>query len=81
MRFELEPPTRDALARALVRYLKDEMDVEIGGMDAVLLLDFVSERLGPHVYNLALRDAHAHLRTKIEALGDAFYELEKPAKF
>ena len=80
MRIELEPSTRDALARALARYLKDEMDVEIGGMDAVLLLDFVSEKLGPHIYNLSLRDAHAHLQDKIEALGDAFYELEKPAK-
>lgn len=80
MKFDLEPPTRDALARALARYLKDELDVEIGGMDAQLLLDFVSEKLGPHIYNLALRDAHAHLANKIEALGDAFYELEKPAK-
>ena len=80
MKIELEPSTRDALARALARYLKDEMDAEIGGMDAVLLLDFISEKLGPHIYNQALRDAHAHLSDKIEALGDAFYELEKPAK-
>ncbi len=80
MKIELDPPIRDALARALARYLKDEMDAEIGGMDAVLLLDFVSEKLGPHIYNLALRDAHTHLSSKIEALSDAFYELEKPTK-
>lgn len=80
MRVDLEPKTRDALAKALARYLKDELDADIGGMDAVLLLDFVSENLGPHIYNLALRDAHAHLQNKIEALGDAFYELEKPVK-
>ena len=80
MRIELEKPAREAAARALARYLKDELDVEIGGMDAQLLLDFVSERLGPHFYNQALADARAHLHAKIEVLGEAFYELEKPAK-
>ncbi len=80
MRIELDKPVRDALARALARHLKDELDVEIGGMDAILLLDFISERLGPHYYNQALLDAQAHLRTKIEGLGEAFYELEKTAK-
>ncbi len=81
MRIELEKPARDALARALATYLKVELDVEIGGMDAALLLDFVTERLGPHYYNQGLYDARALLQAKIEALGDAFYDLEKPAKF
>jgi len=61
VKIELEKPARDALGRALAGYLKDECDVEIGGMDAVLLLDFISERLGPHYYNQALYDARAHL--------------------
>ncbi len=80
MRIELEKPARDALVRALSGYLKDELDVQVGGMEAMLLLDFISERLGPHYYNQALYDARAHLQAKIDALGEAFYELEKPAK-
>ncbi len=80
MRIELEKPVRDALARAIARYLKEELDVEVGGMDAILLLDFVSETLGPHYYNQALSDAQAHLRARIEGLGEALYELEKTAK-
>ncbi len=80
MRIELEKPARDALARTLAQYLKSEFEVEIGGMDAILLLDFISERFGPHYYNQALLDARAHLHAKFEALGEAFYELEKPAK-
>ena len=80
MRIELEKAARDGLPRALADYLKTELDVEIGGMDAILLLDFISERLGPHYYNQALHDAHAHLHAKFEALGEAFYELERPAK-
>ena len=80
MRIELEKPVRDALTRALAGYLKQELEVEIGGMEAMLLLDFISERIGPHYYNQALHDAHAHLRAKMEALGEAFWELEKVAK-
>jgi uncharacterized protein (DUF2164 family) len=79
-RIELEKSQRDTLARALASFLKDELEVEVGGMDAVLLLDFVSERLGPHYYNQGLYDAQALLQAKVEALGDALYELEKPAK-
>ena len=81
MRIELEKPARDALARTLAGYLKDQLDVEIGGMDTILLLDFISEKLGPHYYNQALLDARAHLKTRLEALSEAFYDLEKPAKF
>ena len=80
MRIELEKPVRDALVRALTRYLKDELDLEIGGMDAVLLLDFIAERFGPHYYNQALYDARALISAKMETLGDAVYELEKSAK-
>ena len=81
MKIELEKTTRDALARALSGYLKAEFDLEVGGMEAVMMLDFIAERLGPHFYNQALYDARAHLNAKLEALGEAIYELEKPAKF
>jgi uncharacterized protein (DUF2164 family) len=76
----LDKPTRDALARALARHLKDELDVEVGGLEAVLLIDFISQTLGPHYYNQALHDAQAHLAAKMGALTEAFYELEKRAK-
>jgi uncharacterized protein (DUF2164 family) len=80
VRIELEKSTRDALSQALSSYLRAEFDVEVGRMDALLLLDFISERLGPHYYNQGLHDARAHLHAKLEALGEALYELEKPAK-
>lgn len=81
MRIELEKPVREALARVLSKHLKDELEVEMGGMDAMLLLDFISERLGPHYYNQGLEDARALLQAKAAALIDAVYDLEKPARF
>lgn len=79
-KIELAKETRDALARALTAYLKDELDVEVTGFDAQFLLDFMIERLAPHVYNQGLADAQALMRAKIELISEAIYELEKPAK-
>jgi uncharacterized protein (DUF2164 family) len=80
LRIELETTVRDALARDIARHLKAEFDVEVGGLEAVLLIDFLSERMGPHYYNQALADARARLEARFEALNDVFYELEKPVK-
>ena len=80
MRIELDKPTREALARTLTRYLKSELDVEVGGMDATLLLDFLAQTLGPHYYNQALHDARTLLSAKMEALTDGLCELERSAK-
>lgn len=78
MAIELDKTARDALSDALGRYLSDELDVEVGRLQAGLLLDFVAEKLGPYQYNQALRDAQALFAAKAEALGELFYELEKP---
>jgi uncharacterized protein (DUF2164 family) len=79
-KIELPQDTRDALARALSRYLKDELDAEVTGFDAHFLLDFIIETIGPHVYNQGLADAQALLSKKLDELGDSILTLEKPAK-
>ena len=77
---ELDKPVRDALARALSRYLKDELDLEVQGFDAQFLLDFISERMGPYYYNQGLHDAQAIIRDRLELITEAIYEIEKPVK-
>ena len=79
-RIELPKETREQLARALSKYLKDELDVEASGFDAQFLLDFITETLGPHYYNQGLYDAQAIVRSKLDMIGEAVYEIEKPAK-
>ena len=79
-KIELPKATREALTKTLSRYLKDEFDVEVGGFEGVFLLDFILDRLGPHIYNQALYDAQAHVLKKLEALGEAVLDLEKPAQ-
>jgi uncharacterized protein (DUF2164 family) len=77
-RIEFEKPDRELLARRLARYLKDELDVEIGGLDAEFLLDFMVERIGPRSYNQGLRDAAVALAKRMDVLTEALEELERP---
>ena len=77
-KIELPKATADELAQALSRYLKAELEVEVKGFDAVFLVDFITENLGPHYYNQGLADARALLSKKVDELGEAIYQLEKP---
>ena len=74
----LEKDDRTALARTLRAYLKDELDVEIGGLDAEFLLDVMAERLGPRFYNQGLRDAATARAKRMDVLTEALEELERP---
>ena len=79
-KIELPKPVREDLVRALSKYLKDELDVEVSGFDAVFLLDFVIETVGPHLYNQGLADAQALVRAKADEIVEAVYQLEKTPK-
>ncbi|MDP1737514.1 MAG: DUF2164 domain-containing protein [Caulobacter sp.] len=74
----IDKPDRELLARSLRAHLKAELDVEIGGLDAEFLLDFMAERIGPRFYNLGLRDAATALAKRMDVLTEALEELERP---
>ncbi|MTH95738.1 DUF2164 domain-containing protein [Roseibium sp. RKSG952] len=77
---QLDRKQRQALAQELRRFLEDELDTEIGNMDAERLVDFLTESFAPEFYNLGVRDAHALLTSRVEDMADAFYGLEKPLR-
>lgn len=74
----IDKPHPELLARALKAHLKAELDVEIGGLDAEFLLDFMAERIGPRFYNQGLRDAATALAKRMDVLTEALEELERP---
>ncbi len=80
-KIELPMPTREALASALSRHLKDELDVEVKGFDALFLLDWITEHVGPHVYNQGLADAQSLVRKKAEDFVEAISHLEKRVRY
>lgn len=79
-KIELSKDAQDAAAKAVSRYLKDELDLDVTGFDAVFLIDFITEALGPHFYNQGLLDAQAILHKKVDEIGEAIYAIEKPVK-
>lgn len=62
-------------------YFQEELDQELGRFDAEFLLEFFAEEVGAYFYNRGLYDAQAVLEKRLDAIGEAIYELEKPTEF
>jgi uncharacterized protein (DUF2164 family) len=76
MAITLPKDTQAFLVGSLKRYAAQELDLELGELQAKLLLDFVVKEIGPSVYNLAIADAQATLAARVEELGVDRYEAE-----
>ncbi len=75
------PEEREVICRKIQRYLREELDQEIGQFDAGFLLDFFAEEIGSYFYNRGLYDAQAVLESRLENIAEAIYEIEKPTQF
>lgn len=69
------------LVEKIQRYLRDELDLEVGGFDAEFLLDFFSREMGAYFYSRGLYDARAVMESRMEMISEAIYEIEKPTEF
>ena len=59
-------------------YFREELQQDIGGLDAEFLIDFFSEEMGAYYYNNGVYDAAALLTEKVEDINDQLLQLEKP---
>ena len=73
---ELPKETRVRLIASIRRYFEENMDDEIGELQASLLLEFCLKEIGPSVYNHAVRDAQAQMQDKVTDLDGTCYEPE-----
>ncbi len=69
---------KELLTNKIKLYFHEKLDQEIGQFDAQFLLDFFAEEIGVYFYNRGLYDAQAILQRRLENIGEAIYELEKP---
>ncbi|GAD57895.1 DUF2164 domain-containing protein [Brevundimonas sp. BAL450] len=74
---ELTREARAAAATRLQAWLKDELDQEVGGLQAEMLLDELAAELGPLFYNRGVADARAVVAGRAEDLDEALYGLER----
>jgi uncharacterized protein (DUF2164 family) len=69
---------KDELVKQIQVYFSTELSQKLGNFEAEFLLDFFSEKMGPHYYNQALRDVQKHLSIYVDTLNERIDELEKP---
>jgi uncharacterized protein (DUF2164 family) len=77
-KIEFDRSAREALARRLVRQLRDEFDLEVAPMDGQRLIDVLAETLGHAWYNQGLRDAQAAVQARVDDISEAIAGLEQP---
>lgn len=61
---------------SIKEYFEKEREEDLGDLSSSLILDFISEKIGPLYYNMALRDACQFMSGCIEDL----YGLEKSTR-
>lgn len=67
---------RELLPR-IKAFVRDELDQEIGDLQASMMMDFFANTLGHAVYNRAIYDAQALIATKADEMAEALYALEQ----
>jgi uncharacterized protein (DUF2164 family) len=73
-----EKRERDEIVDRIQRFMLQEHDLRLGGLEAEVLLDFFAEKIGPFYYNQGLNDAQAMFAKSIDDINERIYDLEQP---
>ncbi|AET69393.1 hypothetical protein Desor_3948 [Desulfosporosinus orientis DSM 765] len=76
MQINIDKDTRKQLVEELKGYFWKERDEDLGNLGAELLLDFIINTIGPHLYNHGIQDAYSYMNERVEDL----LALEKPLR-
>ena len=68
---------KGAITIKLQQYFNNELDHDLGQFEAEFLIDFISKEIGAYYYNQGLNDARLVVESKIEAIDEAIYAIEK----
>ena len=73
---EIQAEPRKRMVASIRRYFEQELEEEIGDLQAGFLLDFCLEEICPTVYNQAIADAQSWMLARVEDLEGSLYEPE-----
>lgn len=76
MAITLPAETQKQALASLARFCDEELDIELSGIQAGLLLRFMLAEIGPSIYNGAVGEAQAFLRDRLADLEASCYEPE-----
>jgi uncharacterized protein (DUF2164 family) len=74
MELDLSKEETADIQASLKRYMAEEFDIDMGDLQANLLLRFVLTEIGPFVYNRAIADAERLLAEKVADLPGVLFE-------
>jgi uncharacterized protein (DUF2164 family) len=57
MAIALEPEVKEQALASIKRFLREELELDVGDLKAGTVLEYVLRELGPVVYNRAIQDA------------------------
>lgn len=66
--FKLSAEQKTEIGAALKKYCSEELEVEIGDLQADLFTSFLNEQIGKYYYNRGVTDTIAELKNKTEDL-------------
>ncbi|MBS1191100.1 MAG: hypothetical protein H6R10_2892 [Rhodocyclaceae bacterium] len=76
MTIELSKEANNAAITSIQRYFSENMEEEIGSLEARALLGFFLKEIAPVVYNQAVADAQARLQARVMELDIEIHEDE-----
>ncbi|MFN4011918.1 MAG: DUF2164 domain-containing protein [Pannonibacter sp.] len=76
-KLDLPRDLQTEIASRLSAFCRDELDIDLGNMDALRLLDFLSQEAGSAFYTQGVRDATALAARRFDDLSDDLSALER----
>lgn len=76
MTIEIPKDANKTAIDSIQRYFRENMDEEIGSLEAGALLGFFLKEIGPSVYNQAVADAQSRMQTRVMELDIEIHEEE-----
>jgi uncharacterized protein (DUF2164 family) len=73
MEIKLSKEIEQTLIASIRRYVSENMESEIGDLQASFFLQYCLEEIGPYVYNSAVADAQRHLQARLVDLDSECY--------
>jgi uncharacterized protein (DUF2164 family) len=62
------------LTTSIQKYFREELEQDIGELQAKLLLDYVLKEIGPFAYNKGVRDAEEYMRLRVEDMSGTCFQ-------
>lgn len=76
MTVKLASETEQYLLSSIKRFFGEELELDIGDLKSMQVLDFFVQELGPSIYNQAIEDAQAYFTRSVSDLAGVHNQAE-----